>query len=60
MASSPQAIPVRIRTTTLRNEVVKADPEFMQESENPVEYEFGGGKRKFRARYKHRGAYAED
>jgi hypothetical protein len=60
MTTSPQAIPVRVRVTTLRQEVIKADPEFMQESEQPVEYEFSGGKRKFRGRYKHRGAYAED
>lgn len=42
--------------------VVQADPDFMQRSENPVEYEFTGpsGKamRQFRGRYKQRGPYA--
>lgn len=55
MATSPQAIPVRIRVRTLRQMVINADSEFMEESENPVEYEFT--KRKFRGRYKTRGPY---
>ena len=57
MATSPQVIPVRIRTKTLRQMVIEADPEFMEESENPVEYEFA--KRKFRGRYKQRGPYED-
>jgi hypothetical protein len=55
MATSPQAIPVRIRVRTLRQLCIQSDSEFMEESENPVEYEFS--KRKFRGRYKHRGPY---
>lgn len=60
MASSPQPIPVRVRQKTWRQLVVEADPDFVQESENPVEYEFAGTKRKFRGRYKQRGAYADE
>jgi hypothetical protein len=55
MATSPQAIPVRIRVRTLRQMVIASDSEFMEESENPVEYEFT--KRKFRGRYRVRGPY---
>ena len=55
MATSPQAIPVRIRTRTLRQMVIATDSEFMEESENVREYEFS--KRKFRGRYKVRGPY---
>lgn len=59
MASSPQAIPVRVRTRELRQMCVEADPDFYQEAENPVEYEFNSGKRIFRGRYKQRGPYAD-
>lgn len=59
MASSPQAIPVRVRQKTWRQLVVEADPDFVQESENPISYEFANGKRKFRERYKQRGPYED-
>ena len=59
MATTPiRAIPVRTRTKTLRQMVVEADPAYIEDSENPVEYEFA--RRKFRGRDKHRGPYAED
>jgi hypothetical protein len=58
MATSPRAIPVRTRTRVLRNMCIEADPEFIEESENPEEYQFS--KRTFRGRYKHRGAYADE
>lgn len=58
MATSPQAIPVRVRTRTLRQMVIQSDSEFMEESENPTEYEFS--KRKFRGRYRHRGPYSDE
>lgn len=60
MATSPQAIPVRVKQKAWRQMVVEADPDFVQDSENPVEYSFSNDKRKFRGRYKSRGAYAED
>lgn len=58
MATSPQAIPVRIRVRTLRQLCIQSDSEFMEESENVREYEFS--KRTFKGRYKHRGAYADE
>lgn len=58
MATSPRAIPVRVTQKTWRQLVIEADPDYYQDSENPVEYEFKS--RKFRGRYKQRGAYAED
>lgn len=42
----------------MRTMCLKADPDFNEESLNPVEYEFSNG-RKFKGRYKSRGAYAE-
>jgi len=58
MASSPQAIPVRVRIRTLRQMCLEADSDFIEESENQTEYEFS--KRKFKGRYKYRGPYADD
>ena len=57
MASSPRAIPVRTTTRTLRQMCLEADPEFIEDSENPIEYEFP--RRKFRGRYKFRGPYED-
>lgn len=57
-SSSPGAIPVRIRVRDIRQMCIEADPDFHNEGENPVEYEFT--KRTFRGRYKYRGAYASD
>lgn len=56
----PTAIPVKVMNRTLRQLVIEADPEYMVDSENPVEYEFKtkNGTREFRGRYKSRGAYA--
>lgn len=48
MATSPRAIPVKVRTRTLRQMCINADPEFHQESQKPVAYEFNNGKRIFR------------
>lgn len=48
MATSPRAIPVKVRTTTLRQRCVEADPDFYPEGRKPVAYEFAGGKRIFR------------
>lgn len=50
---------VRQTVTTLRNQVVKAEPDFVQKSNRQVEYEFSNG-RKFSGNYKHRGAYEDD
>lgn len=58
MATSPRAIPVRVRTRTLRNMCIEADPEFITESERPPEYEFS--KRTFRGHTRTRGAYADE
>lgn len=58
MATSPRAIPVRTRIRTLRNMCIEADPEFIEESENQVEYEMS--KKKFKGRTRHRGAYASE
>ncbi len=58
MATSPRAIPVRVRTRTLRNMCIEADPEFIEESENATEYEFS--KRNFKGRTRYRGAYADE
>lgn len=51
------AIPVRVRVTTLRNEVLRVDPEFNRESQDVPEYEFTG--RTFRGRYTERGPYGD-
>lgn len=48
METSPKAIPVRVRTSTLHQKCVEADPEFYADGRRPVAYEFGGGKRIFR------------
>lgn len=55
------AIPVKTISRPWRTLVIEADPEFVSEAENPVEYEFTkkNGTRTFRGRYKSRGAYAE-
>lgn len=47
------------RTTTLLNEVLKADPGFYAEANNPVVYRFSNG-RQFRENYKKSGPYVED
>ncbi len=54
------AIPVKVTTKTLRQMCQESDSEFLRDSELTPEYEFNSGKRKFDARYKHRGAYTED
>lgn len=48
----------RFKETTLRDEVLRADEEFVKESSYVTEYEFG--KRVFRAYYRNRGSYADD
>lgn len=55
-------MPAGVRETTLRAEVIRVDGEFVTESLNPVEYEFGAGKKRriFRGRYQERGPYAPD
>lgn len=58
MATSPRAIPVRTTRKTMRQMCIEADPEFITESTNPIEYEFT--KRTFRGRTNHRGAYADE
>lgn len=55
MASSPRAIPVRTFEKTLRQIVIEADPEYITEDRNPVEYEFPG--HTFRGNYRNRGPY---
>jgi len=55
MARSPVAIPVRTLRKTLRQVVIEADPEYITEDRNPIEYEFP--KRIFRGNYKTRGPY---
>lgn len=55
MATSPIAIPVRTLRKTLRQVVIEADPEYITEDRNPIEYEFP--KRIFRGNYKTRGPY---
>jgi hypothetical protein len=49
-----------VRHKDWRQLVVEADPDFIQESQNPVEYEMTGRnqmKRIFRGYYKQRGPY---
>lgn len=58
MTTSPKAIPVRTRQYTLRELVMRVDPEFTRTSEDQPEYEFTG--RTFYGRYRTRGQYAED
>lgn len=59
MATSPAAIPVRVRVTTLRNKCVEADPDFYTEGRRPVAYEFAGGKRVFREVTDQSGPYSD-
>jgi hypothetical protein len=54
MAGLP-ALPVRRTQKTLRQIVIEADPEYVVEDRNPVEYEFP--KHTFRGNYKIRGPY---
>lgn len=53
------AIPVRTKTTTLRREVVRADPEWARGAREEVQYEFSNG-RKVKWDTSQHGAYAED
>jgi len=55
--TSQSAIPVRVRTQTWRNIVLRADPEFNRTSQDQPEYEFTG--RPFYGRYTERGPYGE-
>lgn len=59
MATSPQAIPVRVRTRTLRQMCVETDPSFYEEGRRPVAYEFNNGKRVFREVTDTSGPYSE-
>lgn len=56
---SQDAIPVRVRVTTLRQRCVECDPEFYPESRRPIAYEFNGGKRIFREVTDQSGPYAD-
>tara|TARA_R110000822_G_scaffold92983_1_gene214259 strand:+ start:415 stop:576 length:162 start_codon:yes stop_codon:yes gene_type:complete len=47
------------RRTTLRREVIKADPEWLKDKRKDVEYEFSNG-RKFEGNNDIRGAYNPD
>lgn len=49
----------RFIETTLRDEVLRLDEQFVKESSYVTEYEFNGGKRIFKAYYKNRGAYSD-
>lgn len=63
MATTPrQSGPLpTTKITTLRNEVIKADPNYTVEANNVVEYEFGPNKKRiFKGNYKTRGPYADD
>ena len=53
MTTPLQAIPVRTRQYTLRELVMRVDPEFTRTSEDQLEYEFTG--RTFYGRYRTRG-----
>lgn len=57
LALSPRAIPVRTRQYTLRELVLRVDPEFNRTSQEQPEYEFTG--RTFFGRYTERGPYGE-
>lgn len=48
-----------VKQTTLRAEVVKADPEWVRTRNNIVEYEFSNG-RKFKGNVPNRGIYGEN
>lgn len=56
---SQDAIPVRVRVTTLRNKCVEADPDFYTEGRRPIAYEFSGGKRVFREVTNTSGPYSD-
>ena len=60
MATSPRAIPVRTRVTTLRQKCIEADPDFYTEGRRPVSYEFANGKRVFREVTDQSGPYADE
>lgn len=60
MATSPKAIPVKVRTRTLRQMCIEADPDFYPDGRKPVAYEFNNGKRKFREVTAESGPYADD
>jgi hypothetical protein len=60
MATSPRAIPVKVRTRTLRQMCIEADPEFYAESRRPVAYEFSNNRRVFREVTAQSGPYADD
>lgn len=60
MATSPRAIPVKVRVRTLRQMCIEADPEFYPESRKPVAYEFNNGKRIFREVTNSSGPYADE
>lgn len=49
---------VSVKQTTLRAEVVKADPDWVRTRNNVVEYEFSNG-RKFRGNVPDRGLYGD-
>jgi hypothetical protein len=53
----PRAIPVRVTVKTLRQMCIERDPDFIEDGENPIEYEFT--RRKFRGRYRLRGPYED-
>jgi hypothetical protein len=51
------------RTSTMRREIIMADPDWPVKSQRGPEYEFsapGGGTRVFEASYAQRGPYAEE
>lgn len=58
--ASPKAIPVKVTVKTLRQMCVEADPNFYTDGRQPITYEFGGGKRKFREITDKSGPYAGD
>lgn len=57
--ANQDAIPVRVRVTTLRQRCIEADPDFYPESRRPVAYEFSGGKRIFREVTDQSGPYSD-
>jgi hypothetical protein len=59
MATSPRAIPVKVRTRTMRQWCVEADPEFYSDGRKPVAYEFNNGKRVFREVTDDSGPYSD-
>ena len=59
MATSPRAIPVRIRVRTFRQMCQDVDPDFTRDANLVDEYEWSNG-RVHKGYYKTRGAYADD